>query len=162
MDQNEIESLSQTYFKSFRAYKDNEIKQAADDYTTSGEYFPPKPAQIISLVKNTDQGKHIRELVERYTCSMCHQKVSAITEGICLDCAGIPRMHYETPKLAEPEKTNYRIEGRMRCNRCGHIGMCIKEPADENGFWQCRECYTGLTNQEIAERFRKLGMEEKA
>ena len=155
MSPEETEALSQTYFGAFKAYKDTEIQEAADDYTTSGEYFPPKPAQIISLVKNTDQSKHTRELVERYTCSACHQKASGITDGICLDCAGLPRMSYETLKLPEPTRGNYKIEGRMLCNQCGSVGMCIKEPL-LSGEWRCRKCYTGMTGPEIAATFRKL------
>ncbi len=159
LTEEETQALEDTYFIAFKSHSDPVVKLAVHKYIEDGDFYPPRPKDILVRIEDREQDKHTRELVQRYTCSMCHQKVGAITEGICLDCAGMPRMYYEAPKLGVSEKTNYRIEGRMRCNRCGHIGMCIKEPADENGFWQCRECYTGLTNQEIAARFRKLGME---
>jgi len=44
-----------------------------------------------------------------------------------------------------------------RCQECGRVLLCISEPTGNP--YKCRECYTGLTNQEIAGRFRKLGME---
>jgi ribosomal protein L37AE/L43A len=158
MSPEETEGLSQTYFSAFKAYKDNEIQEAADDYATSGEYFPPKPAQILSLVKNVDQSKHNRELTEHWTCSMCKQKVSSITsDGVCLDCCGVPMPAYQSIKpLPNSTSRHYRMEGRMQCQTCGNVGMCIKEPAD-SGSWECRQCYTRMNNKEIAAAFRTLG-----
>ena len=43
----------------------------------------------------------------------------------------------------------------VECARCGEKGICIKEPADN--FWECRQCYTGYTDQEIKKKFRALG-----
>lgn len=42
-----------------------------------------------------------------------------------------------------------------RCSRCSRFALCISEPTGSP--YLCRECYTGLTNDQIAERFRKLG-----
>lgn len=42
------------------------------------------------------------------------------------------------------------------CEECGASNVpCIKEPKD-TGVWICRQCYTGLTGQEIAQRLRKF------
>jgi formylmethanofuran dehydrogenase subunit E len=156
MSEEETEALSKTYFSSFKAYTDTEIEQAAKDYMNNGEYFPPKPSQILSLVKNADIGKHTRELVERYTCSTCHEKVSAICDGVCLDCLGVPKPAYQNIKpLPKPTPSDYRMEGRIQCQKCGHVGMGIKEPA-ESGQWECRQCYTRMNNQEVAAAFRRL------
>jgi hypothetical protein len=47
------------------------------------------------------------------------------------------------------------IMGIGTCQECGHYGKTIKEPKD-TGIWQCRQCYTGLTDGQIRDRFRKL------
>ena len=155
MTSDETESLIQTYFNAFRAYKDSEIREATDEYLKTGVVYPPKPAHIIALVKNQDQSNHTRELVERWTCSMCRKKTSSITvNGICLDCSGIPKPEYKHIKpLPIDERTNYRMEGRIMCQECGKVGMCIQEPGDK---WLCRQCYTGMDGKEIAANWRTV------
>ena len=44
---------------------------------------------------------------------------------------------------------------QAKCSRCGRYALAISEPVGSP--YLCRECYTGLSNQEIGERFRKLG-----
>ena len=157
MTTQEINTVSNSYLNAFKSFTDEQIIQAADKYAETGEYFPPRPEAIISLITNIEVDKHTRELIARYTCRACGMKVSAITDGICLDCAGIPKPEYKNLKpLPEPSSRDYRIEGRVVCSVCGHIGMGINEPSGSEG-WLCRKCYTGFTNQEIAERFKKLG-----
>ena len=43
-----------------------------------------------------------------------------------------------------------------KCQECGAVKHCIEDPIG-CGEWQCRPCYTGLSDQEIADRFAKLG-----
>ena len=57
------------------------------------------------------------------------------------------------PKLAEKNEP-VRIEPGHQCRICGRYKpTCIKEPGID---WTCRQCYTGLTDKEIADRFRTL------
>lgn len=42
-----------------------------------------------------------------------------------------------------------------RCFKCGRILLCISEPPGTP--YECRECYTGMTNQEVSEKFKELG-----
>ena len=154
--QAETETLSRTYYEAFRGYSDKQINEAGEKYNGEGEFFPPKPWQITNLIKNFNEDKHVKEMVAEYTCRLCNQKVSAISEGACLDCLGYPSVEYEKLKpFPIEERIPYRIEGRMKCQVCGSIGACIKEPIDE-GQWQCQQCYTGLTKKEISQRLRDL------
>jgi hypothetical protein len=136
MTSEEIETLIQTYFNAFKSYKDSEIREAADEYIKTGEYFPPKPVQILSLVRDAAIKKHDRELVEMWTCRICNQKVSCISSSrICADCQGYPLPSYESIKPWPDYTPNqYKIEGRVKCQKCGSIGTCIKEPINE-GTW---------------------------
>ena len=142
--------------EAFTGYTDRDIQAAADQYRREGEYFPPKPAQILALVKDRSQLKHDEELRAMWTCKRCGQKASAISEGTCLDCEGVPLPQYKRLKpLLNPDKIPFRIEGRMKCQQCGYIGQCIKEPVDD-GPWLCKECYSGMTAKEIMHRLNNL------
>lgn len=153
----EVESLGRAYFQAFKSYKDQEIIEAAEKYAESGDYFPPKPIQITMLVKDAKKKKHDRELVEMWTCKRCHQKVSSMTsEGVCLDCSGVPIPTYEHIKPWRNEKRiHYKIEGRIKCQQCGIVGECIREPS-EDGQWLCKDCYSGLTSKERKQRLNDL------
>jgi hypothetical protein len=52
------------------------------------------------------------------------------------------------------ENTAYNI-GHARCSKCNRVATCISEPV--GAPYICRECYTGLTNQQISQRFKDLG-----
>lgn len=52
------------------------------------------------------------------------------------------------------ENVDYRITS-AKCSRCGRYAMAISEPIGRP--YLCRECYTGMSNQEIAAKFRALG-----
>ena len=151
---NEIKSLLDVYYKSFQGYSDNEIKRASEEYIENGEYFPPKPFQIISLVQGAKSKKHDQELKEAYICNICHERVSSISEGKCLDCAGFVPGDGNQIRLSETHD-DFTIEGRRQCSKCGKIDMCIKEPKDSR-VWECRDCYSGLTKQERTQRFRDI------
>lgn len=156
MTTQEINTVSNSYLNAFKSYSDAQIIQAADKYAETGEYFPPRPEAIISLITDIEIDKHTKELISRYTCRVCGMKASAITDGICLDCAGIPKPEYEKLKpLPDPGVKDCRIEGRVVCSLCGHIGMGINEPAGSEG-WSCRKCYTGLNDDEIVKKFSEL------
>ena len=157
LNDEEAKNLLQVYYKSFQGYTDREIKQASEEYIENGEYFPPKPFQITSLIKDAKSRKHQQDLVNRYTCSLCHEKVSAISPdegGKCLDCGGFPPSEKSQIHL-KPAKDDFKMEGRIKCQSCGDIGMCIKKPRD-TGIWECQKCYSGLTKQETAQRYRDL------
>jgi len=156
MSQEETNSLGRSYLEAFTGYSDKEITDAAAIYREEGEYYPPRPRQILDLVKDRGKGKHDDELRRMWTCNACRQKVGAISEGICLDCRGVPVPQYDKSlSLGAYEMNAYRIEGRIKCNQCGHIAQCIKEPADSE-HWLCVECYGGLNRKQIAARFHKL------
>jgi hypothetical protein len=155
VSQEEISALENAYELAFQGIADKEIKAAGQLYLQDGDFFPPKPKEILARIKNRANEKHTKELIDLYTCQRCHQKVSAITDGICLDCSGIPSLESGRIKMHMAEKQDYQIESRIKCQECGVIGMCIKEPIS-TGNWSCRKCYTGLDGKQIASRFKDL------
>lgn len=164
MNQTEIDTLERTYFVAFKPYTNKQISDASVLWMEDAEYYPPKPRDILSKIQDSAKVKNDDFLKKRYTCSMCHNKMSAITsEGICLDCAGVPDVSYKRIRpLMEGEKVNYKMEGRMKCQKCGAVGMAIKEPSDI-GMWKCRKCYTGMTGVEIVNAWKTIGkMMEKS
>jgi len=56
----------------------------------------------------------------------------------------------------EEETSRFRLEIH-KCTDCGVVKLCIEEPTGCQ-HWQCRTCYTGLTSQQIAERFAQLAV----
>ena len=56
----------------------------------------------------------------------------------------------------EEESSRFRLETH-KCSDCGAVKLAIEEPIGCQ-HWQCRTCYTGLTNQQIAERFAQLAI----
>jgi len=150
-------SLEDAYFAAFKGVSDKVLKEAAYAYMEEGEYFPPRPANLRKFIRGSFEEKHNRELVENWTCSICHQKVSAIMKekGECVDCAGLAPLRWDYKELPDYNKSNYAMEARIKCQACVAVGLCIKEPR-ETGQWQCRKCYTGLTGSQIAQRFASL------
>lgn len=59
------------------------------------------------------------------------------------------------------EDANYSITS-AKCSKCKRVATCISEPIGSP--YECRECYTGLNNQQISQRFRDLQkmMEDKS
>lgn len=154
MSPQEQETLANGYYLAFKKYSDKDIQQAGYKYMEEGEYFPPKPAQIIALISHAATDKHTAALKERFTCASCGEVVSGISERKCFDCAGIlPVEGYDEPSI-KPDN-DFRIEGRRQCQECGNIGLCVQEPRG-TGEWLCKRCYTGLTDQEITEKFKSL------
>jgi hypothetical protein len=43
----------------------------------------------------------------------------------------------------------------VKCKNCGSTEHCIKEPKD-TAEWECRTCYTGLTTEQIQEKFNQI------
>jgi len=159
MTEQDKRALEEGYLESFKSFSDKELRAAIHRYTDENDFYPPRPSQILKYIQKSAEDRYRRDLVNRWTCNMCHQKVSSImTGGMCPDCEGLPPVEPSNVVLpAPPGKRDYKMESRIMCQQCGKIGLCIKEPAD-NGKWQCRHCYTGLTGQEIA---KKLGILSK-
>ena len=156
MSREEIESLENAYFMAFSDYSDRQIKAAGQKYLQEGEFFPPRPKEIISRITDIDKGRHQKDLRERYTCVLCRERVSAITEGgVCLDCTGVPKPTYKNISLPKSEKSDFKIEGRRKCQECGKVDSCIKEPID-HGPWRCADCYRGFGKQVYIQRWREL------
>ena len=92
--------------------------------------------------KNTDEDKFIKA---------CHR---------CLDdCDYFPQIHAIRARISYDtvtEDRDFYLAEKTRCSNCGKVTICIKEPKDSQ-FWECRECYSGLTNNEINKRFKGLG-----
>ena len=155
VSEQELRSMEVMYGAAFHNYSNKQIAGAIQRYTEENDFYPPKPKDLISKIQDSEKIKNDEFLVKRFTCSRCHQKVSAISEGECLDCRGFPGIEKNRVQLPEQDEQDYRIEGRMKCQQCGKIGMCIKEPI-KTGSWRCRECYSGLTTKEIVNRFKDL------
>jgi hypothetical protein len=149
------ENLIEPYFAILKGYSDKVIKKAVYDCLKESEYFP-KPAEIIKFVNiDSKDLKHSQELKKRYTCPVCHEKVSALSEGKCLDCGGFPPYVGDHVILPSIEKDDFIIEGRRKCQNCGTIGICIKEPK-EDGPWKCKDCYTGLDRDQRKQRWKDI------
>ena len=41
-----------------------------------------------------------------------------------------------------------------KCSKCHRVLLCISEPSGSP--YLCRECYTGLTNQQISDKFNQI------
>lgn len=53
------------------------------------------------------------------------------------------------------DREEFKVVFNMNCKECGKKNtMCVQEPPGASN--RCRQCYTGLTNEEIKERFRNL------
>ena len=60
------------------------------------------------------------------------------------------------PRSDSLSECDYKFEYHIMCQECHKPDMmCIKEPLD-TGVWRCRQCYTGLTNEQIVEKFEEL------
>jgi hypothetical protein len=154
MGKDEVEELVDIYSRAFEKYSDKQIREAGYQYMDIGDHFPPTPNQLASCISTREKDRHTKELIERYTCPSCGHIVTAMTEGQCLDCAGIPPKTTKEEPI-EIEKQDYRMEGRRKCQVCGKVEMCIKEPR-LTGSWKCVDCYTGLTKKQRTNRFKDL------
>lgn len=151
------DSARESYFEILRYYSDEHIQKAGFRCMEELEFFP-RPAQILKYIDQKETSRHNKELIDRFTCLSCRQKVSCIISdsdrGECLDCAGLAKFTESKP-APKIEKSDCRIEGRRVCGECKTIGLCIQEPKGD-GPWLCRECYTGMSLKEIKERYREL------
>ena len=59
------------------------------------------------------------------------------------------------PRETDNPNEDFIIWDDVKCVGCGHIGRGIKEPK-EDGNWQCRVCYTGLSHAQVVEKFHQL------
>lgn len=145
--------IVKTYYQALRDYSDKEVIEAghrAMDECT----FLPKPRDILIRIPRREETENDKYLKGRFKCCMCGEIVSAISEGKCLDCAGItPGEEKKDPPIAFPEP--FEMHGRMKCQACGTVGLCIKEPA-KSGTWKCRDCYSGMTIDERREKIRQI------
>jgi len=139
--------MTEAYYQALRKYSDDEIRKAGYKAMDELEFFP-KPADLKKFLDVTN-------LRDWFTCPKCGAHVSLLIEGECKYCRAkmplsIPRPKIK-PDLMEIERSP-RIEPNIRCQRCGKVTLCIYE----DGQWQCRQCYTGLTDEQVAQRFRDL------
>ena len=111
----DIEEIGSIYYKAFEHYSNKQIKEAVEKYLAEGQYFPPRPYQITDLITTAKIEKHNKELRIRYTCPSCHQKVSAISDGICLDCGGFMPSEDKEPLYSPREEDDFKMEGRIQC-----------------------------------------------
>ena len=156
MNEDERDALEKSYFDSFRPYSNQQLAEAIRLFMDSDEsYYPPKAATIRKFIPGDKDSKHDGELVKRFTCVACGEKVSAISDGRCLDCAGMPPADPDHVHLPETGEDNFVIEGRRRCNDCGAVAMCIEEPKGCK-HWQCQKCYAGIDRKEVGKRFNDL------
>ena len=150
-----IEDLTDIYFKSFRRVPERALRNAAYDCIETCEFFP-KPKDIFKFIKADD---HDKELRNRFTCSICKAHVSLMVEGMCSWCKAKVPLSVERPHLKHEyfseSVDSYLIENMIKCQRCGQVTTCVKEPP-ETGDWLCRECFTGLSAPEFIARMRAI------
>jgi ribosomal protein L37AE/L43A len=152
------------YIDVLQPYSDSDVKAAMAKVMEEAEYFP-KPADIVKILKAKkpqdvkDREIHDAEERRRYTCPSCHNYVHALVDGKCWEChAGVPLSAGREPVRRPKEHiagTGYMMQDLMTCQKCGKVGMCIKEPP-HTGQWLCRQCYSGLTDQQFKAKVRGL------
>lgn len=151
-DRTITDAIINAYFKVLRFYKDEEIQQVGYKALDTLKYFP-KPAELVELMKKS---KHDKEFKEHWQCPVCKADVACIIEGKCRYCnaklpLNIPRPTYKQ----KPDNTKgFDIGYETRCEKCGKISTCIHELPED--YWQCRECYSGLTNDEYSKKMRDI------
>lgn len=151
-----------TYVKAFKYAKNNDLKKAAYEALDNCEYYP-RPAEIHKYFPRQESKKTIQNdqyLRDRFTCMKCGKRVTALMgtgdRGVCLLCSGFGGAQLGKEhqiKLKEPGTDLFIIEGNLRCNGCGKVGECIKEPPDAE-HWLCRDCYGGTTKEGRVLRFK--------
>jgi ribosomal protein L37AE/L43A len=152
------EALINTFFQLFRDVPSKPYREACFKCLDELQFFP-KPKDIRDRLPKRDT--HTAEERKRFTCPICENYVDYIIEGKCIEChRGVPVGAGRKPVVQSidpfEEKKNFTIQQNMMCNQCHKKNvMCIKEPAD-TGIWQCRECYTGLTADQIKGKFEGL------
>ena len=50
--------------------------------------------------------------------------------------------------------SNFDIKSGRKCAICGRVRVCIDEP--KGSEYQCRECYTGMTSEEIEAKIKGI------
>jgi len=152
------EKLEEVFEMALAKYTDNEVLTSGHSCLEECEFFP-KPSDVIKRIKASKKDvKHSQGIRERYRCPKCKNDVDLLYEGVCLEChSGAPLSAGRSPVVRKDwsRDRNYIMQDQTRCQECGNVGMAIKEPAD-SGEWQCRECYTSLTKDEISQRFHDL------
>ncbi len=152
------EILVKAYSELFKGVPDKEFREGCYRYADENDFYPPTPHKLAEYMPQKKKDKAAKEFREWYMCHTCGQMCYAMAEkGLCLDCAGFPPIEYDR-KPGPPQypvDEPYKIEGRMKCQKCGRVGICIKDPRD-TGQWECRQCYSGLTTAETSQRFRDL------
>lgn len=146
------------YYRPLMKFPDKEIAESAEKCFEDCDYFPTVKDMLQKLPKRAID-KHSKELSGMYICQVCNEKVSAISNGECLDCAQInPQLAGVRYKLEyRPyERESYRMHGRMKCQKCGKgPTLCIKKPRD-TGPWLCKDCYRGYDDEEYHIRWKKI------
>jgi len=152
------DDLIEAYYATLRKFDYNILIKTGYRLLESCTYFP-KPKEFLDELpqrENNGDSKNDQYLIQRFTCSMCGDKVSALSEGMCLDCAQVnPFIQPKQKEWTPPAKDDFKMESRHKCPECGKIDICIKEPAS-SGTWKCRDCYSGMTLQERQAKIHQI------
>lgn len=71
MSEAEQESLLSAYVVALGAFKDSDLKAAADMYLTEGQYFPPRPSDLIKLLPRPETMSEEYKLQPGTRCQKC-------------------------------------------------------------------------------------------
>lgn len=142
------------YFEVFKYYKYNDMQQAVYQCIEDCRFFP-KPNEILTRLKLKTK-KHDKEFIQHWRCPVCKAEVACIIEGKCRYCnaklpLNIPRPKYKQKFTDIP---GFDIGYGIKCEKCGQIGTCIHELPED--YWQCRECYSGLNNDEFKQKMHDI------
>ncbi|KKN04542.1 hypothetical protein LCGC14_1096440 [marine sediment metagenome] len=152
------ETAVDAYIKTLGKYTEKDLKEAAHQCLDECEFFP-RPSEVSKRIKAKKKNHaHDMELTTRFKCPKCKNPVSLIVEGVCWECRTGAPVSAGREKISRKDWSkdrNFIIQHQTMCMDCGNIGMAIKEPADE-GHWQCRQCYTGLTKEQFLGRFQEV------
>lgn len=154
-----------SYWQVLKKYPDQDVTNAAWKCLEELDFFP-KPSQIIKRISKKEKS-HNEWLRKRFTCMNCGNYVTAswilsASEKSCLckECHdGVPKSMGRSPQklISETGEKDFALAENIRCQQCGMIARCIKEPLSDAGcVWRCRKCHTGLTGEEIKAKYAEI------
>jgi hypothetical protein len=98
-------ALFSAYITAFQGIKDSDLQKAVDSYIKDGQYFPPRPSELISIMPKgsavTDESEY--RIRPGTMCNVCHhfglciQEPAVTGQWVCRQCySGLTKDQYET------------------------------------------------------------------
>lgn len=120
-------ALLSAYKVAFRGIKDSDLQEAAATYIKDGQYFPPRPSELISIMPKgstvTDESEY--RIRPGTMCNVCHhfglciQEPAVTGQWVCRQCySGLTTKQYEANMRAlqsvQPGKLHAKYDSTIR------------------------------------------------